>query len=61
LSASVPALEDNTIRTRLCRFDEVAAPDVHTKFQRPLFKERFGRGLRQEQRKGKARIEHREV
>ena len=58
---AVSALEDNAIRTRLYRFDEVAAPDVHTKFQRPLFEERLGRGLRQEQCKGKARVERREI
>jgi hypothetical protein len=40
---AVPALEDNAVRKRHCRFDEVAAPDVHTKFQRALFEERLGR------------------
>jgi len=29
---AVLALEDNAVRTWLCGFDEVAAPDFHTKF-----------------------------
>jgi hypothetical protein len=58
---AVLALEDNAVRKWRCGFDEVAAPDFYTKFQRPLFEERLGRGLRQEQCKGKARVEHREV
>src|ERR1700743_1182279 len=58
---AVLAFENNAVRTLPCGFDEVAAPDFHTKFQRPLLEERHGRDLRQQQRKGKARVEHREV
>jgi hypothetical protein len=55
------AFEDDAVCSRLCRFDQVAAPDVHAKLQRPRFEERLGRGLRQKQRKREARVEHREV
>ena len=37
LLLAAPALDDNAVRTRLRRFDEVAAPRVDTKFQRALF------------------------
>ena len=55
---AVPSLEDHDICTRLRRFDEVAAPHVHTKFQRALFKEHLGRSLRLDQCEGKTRVEH---
>src|SRR6516162_2103640 len=58
---AVPALEDNAVRTWLRRFDEVAAPDIHTKFQRALFEEHLGCGLRLDQCEGKVGVEHREV
>src|SRR6516162_7409286 len=56
---AVAALEDNAVCTRLRRFDQVAAPDVHTEFQRALFEEHLGRSLRLDQCEGKARVEHR--
>jgi hypothetical protein len=58
---AVSAFEDNAVRMRLYRLDEMAAPDVHTKFQCALFEERLGRGLSQEKCERKARVEHREV
>ena len=43
---AVPAPEENAIRTRLGGFDQMAAPNLHTEFQRPLGKKPLGRFLR---------------
>ena len=45
----------------LHRFDKVTTPHVHANFERAFLEKSFGRRLRQQQHKGKACVDDREI